>query len=80
MWCRPGTLGNDEVQLSSACAFCFLDDEDSPETGFSLFAAVSFAALVPFAPDFAVTCLTAAEMAGEPLLGGTGGFEDECRR
>jgi hypothetical protein len=66
-----GTLGSDEVQFSSvASAFAtFLLDERS--AGFLL---------SDFASDRGATCFTSAGIVGEPLLGGTGGFEEECRR
>jgi hypothetical protein len=63
--------------LTSDCA-PFL--EAAFDEGFSLSPSASRLAFVFFVPDLVVTCLTAAGIAGEPLLGGTGGFEDECLR
>lgn len=66
-----GTLGNIDVQFSSvasAFAAAFLDERSA---GF--FRSV-------FASDLGVTCLTPSGIVGEPLFGGTGGFEEECRR
>jgi len=74
--CKLGTLGSFDVQSSCRCCFPStrsfatfrLDRRDSPP-GF-------------FPSDRgAPTCLTdEAGIADEPLLGGTGGFEEECRR
>jgi hypothetical protein len=72
--CRLGTLGIFEVQsfcavtLVLSLATLLLDKRDSVPGRF-----VS----VLGAP----TCLTeAAGMVGEPLFGGTGGLDEECRR
>lgn len=66
-----GTGGNTDVQLSSlasAFAAAFLLEERSVDFLLSVFAS-----------DRGDT-LTSAGMVGEPLFGGAGGLDEECRR
>lgn len=74
-WCKLGTLGRVVVQLwywesafASALSFATLRLDNLKSAAPRLESAAGDA-----------TCLTALGMVGEPLLGGTGGLEEECR-
>jgi len=74
--CKLGTKGSLDVQ--SSCESCFASTLSLE----GLFFDKRDSAPGRFVSDLgAPTCLTeAVGMAEEPLLGGTGGFEEECRR